>query len=210
MLENIEVLYHSSIKFNLEKVIYFDPFKISKNYNDADLIFITHDHYDHFSEEDILKVKNDKTKIIVTTDLKSKSLNLGFFEENIITVIPNQEFSIDNIKVTTIPAYNLNKKFHLKENNWVGYVIEVEGIKYYIAGDTDITDENMNVKCDVAFVPVGGTYTMTYDEAAYLVNKIIPRIAIPIHYGGIVGTMEDAKKFVELLNDNIEGKILLK
>ena len=210
MLENIEVLCHSSIKFNREKIIYFDPFKIEQNYNDADLIFITHDHYDHFSEEDILKVKKDNTKIIVTTDLKEKSLDLGFDQENIITVMPNQEFIVDGINVTTVPAYNLNKKFHPKENNWVGYIIELDGIKYYIAGDTDVTDENMNVKCDVAFVPVGGTYTMTADEAAYLVNNIKPKIAVPIHYGSLVGTKEDANKFIELLNDDIEGKILLK
>ena len=210
MLENIEVLCHSSIKFNREKIIYFDPFKIEQNYNDADLIFITHDHYDHFSEEDILKVKKDNTKIIVTADLKEKSLDLGFDQENIITVMPNQEFIVDGINVTTVPAYNLNKKFHPKENNWVGYIIELDGIKYYIAGDTDITDENMNVKCNVAFVPVGGTYTMTADEAAYLVNRIMPKIAVPIHYGSLVGTKEDANKFIELLNDDIEGKILLK
>lgn len=210
MLENIEVLCHSSIKFNREKIIYFDPFKIEQNYNDSDLIFITHDHYDHFSEEDILKVKKDNTKIIITSDLKEKSLDLGFDQENIITVMPNQEFIVDGINVTTVPAYNLNKKFHPKENNWVGYIIELDGIKYYIAGDTDVTDENMNVKCNVAFVPVGGTYTMTAEEAAYLVNNIKPKIAVPIHYGSLVGTEEDANKFIELLNDNIEGKILLK
>ena len=209
MLENIEVLCHSSIKFSKEKIIYFDPFKVDKNYNDADLIFITHSHYDHFSEEDILKIKKDNTKIVVTSDLNERANNLGFSKENLITVLPNQELVIDGINVTTIPAYNLNKQFHPKSNNWVGYLIELDVIKYYIAGDTDITDENMNLKCDVAFVPVGGTFTMTLDEAANLVNNIKPKIAIPTHYGSIVGTKEDGNKFVELLNDDIEGKILL-
>lgn len=210
MLENIEVLYHSSIKFNKGKIFYFDPYKIDKNYNDADLIFITHDHYDHFSEEDILKIKKGSTKIIVTSDLKEKSIDLGFDEENIIIVVPNQELILDGIKVNTIPAYNLNKKFHPKENNWVGYIIELDEIIYYIAGDTDVTDENMNVKCDVAFVPVGGTFTMTPDEAANLINHMKPKIAIPTHYGSLVGTKEDGDKFIKLLNNDIEGRILLK
>ena len=209
MIDDIEVLCHSSIKFSKEKIIYFDPFKVDKNYNDADLIFITHSHYDHFSEEDILKIKKDNTKIVVTSDLNERANNLGFSKENLITVLPNQELVIDGINVTTIPAYNLNKQFHPKSNNWVGYLIELDVIKYYIAGDTDITDENMNLKCDVAFVPVGGTFTMTLDEAANLVNNIKPKIAIPTHYGSIVGTKEDGNKFVELLNDDIEGKILL-
>ena len=210
MINNIEVLCHSSIKFNKEKIIYFDPYKIDKNYYDADLIFITHDHYDHFSEEDILKIKKGTTKIIVTSDLKEKSIDLGFDEENIIIVVPNEELILDGIRVNTIPAYNINKQFHPKENNWGGYIIELDGIRYYIAGDTDVTDENMNVKCDVAFVPVGGTYTMTADEAAYLVNNIKPKIAVPIHYGSLVGTKDDANKFIELLNEGIEGRILLK
>lgn len=210
MIDNIEVLCHSSIKFSKEKIIYFDPFKTNQNYKDADLIFITHSHYDHFSEEDILRVKKNSTKIIITSDLKEKTIDLGFDENDIIVVLPNQELEVDNIKINTIPAYNTNKQFHPKENNWVGYIIELDSIKYYIAGDTDVTDDNMNITCDVTFVPVGGTFTMTYSEAANLVNHIKPKIAIPTHYGSIVGDKEDGNKFIDLLSDDIDGRILLK
>ena len=209
MLENIEVLCHSSIKIKKEKTIYFDPFKITENYNDADIIFITHDHFDHYSEEDIEKVKKEDTIIVVPESLYEKVLQDGFKKEYIITVIPNRNYQLKGIKFETIPAYNLNKKFHPKENNWVGYILEINDIKYYIAGDTDITEDNKKVKCDVAFVPIGGTYTMDFKEASELVNEIKPKIAIPIHYGEIVETKEDAQNFIKLLNQKIEGKILI-
>ena len=206
MLENIQVLYHSSIKINKEKVIYIDPFKIEDDCHDADIIFITHSHYDHYSEEDIKKIIKEDTKIIVTSDLKEKTENITN-SENIIVVQPNEKYFVEGISFETIPAYNTNKQFHPKQNNWVGYVIELNGLKYYIAGDTDITEENKQIKCDVAFIPVGGTYTMTAKEAADLVNIIKPKIAVPIHYGSVVGTNQDAEDFVNLLDYGIEGKI---
>ena len=211
MLKGIECLGHSTIKINKNnKIIYIDPYNISDSINDADYIFITHNHYDHFSEEDIKKVKNNETIIIIIEDLYTNTLKLGFNGMNIITVKPNENYQVEGIKFSTIPAYNTNKTFHPKENNWVGYIIELEGSKYYIAGDTDITDENKKVKCDVAFVPVGGTYTMDFKEAAHLINEIKPKIAVPIHYGSIVGTIQDATDFVKLLHPNIKGIILIK
>lgn len=209
MLENIEVLYHSSIKINKGLVIYIDPFKIHEKSNDADLIFITHDHYDHYSEDDIDMIKKDDTVIVVPKTLLSEVLREGFNQDNIIAVEPNREYFAKRIKFETVPAYNINKSFHPKGNGWGGYIIELEGNKYYIAGDTDATEEAKNVKCDVAFVPVGGTYTMDSNEAAELVNVIKPKIAVPIHYGSIVGTREDAENFVKLLNEEIKGRILL-
>ena len=209
MLENIEVLYHSSIKIAKEKIIYIDPFKINKNYNDADIIFITHDHYDHYSEEDIDKVINEKTTIVIPEELLTKLLRKGINRSDIITVEPNKKYTVQGIKFETIPAYNVNKTFHPKENEWVGYIIEIKGIRYYIAGDTDITEENRKVKCDVAFVPVGGTYTMNFKESAELINEIKPKVAVPIHYGSVVGTKQDAENFVELLEQEIKGEILM-
>lgn len=205
MLENIQVLCHSSIKISNEKVIYIDPFKIDKHYNDADIIFITHDHYDHYSEEDIDKVYKEDTVIVIPEELLTKVLKKGFKQDYIITVKPNQKYMIDEIKFETIPAYNINKQFHPKKNEWVGYIIEIKGYRYYIAGDTDITPENKNIKCDVAFVPVGGTYTMDFKEAANLINEIKPKIAVPIHYGSVVGTKQDAIDFIKLLNPTIKG-----
>ena len=210
MLENIEVLYHSSIRINKEKIIYIDPFKINKNYNDADIIFITHDHYDHYSEEDIDKVINENTTIIIPDELLTKLLRKGINKNAIITVEPNKNYMVQGIKFETISAYNTNKTFHPKEDGWVGHIIIINGIRYYIAGDTDITEENKQVKCDVAFVPVGGTYTMDFKEAASLINEIKPKIAIPIHYGSIVGTEQDAIDFIRLLHPEIKGIILMK
>ena len=210
MLENIEVLYHSSIRINKEKTIYIDPFKIDRNYNDADIVFITHDHYDHYSEEDIDKVINENTTIIIPEELLTKLLRKGINKNAIITVEPNKNYMVQGIKFETIPAYNTNKTFHPKKNGWVGYIIIINGIRYYIAGDTDITEENKKVKCDVAFVPVGGTYTMDFKEAASLINEIKPKIAIPIHYGSIVGTEQDAIDFIRLLHPEIKGIILMK
>ena len=210
MLENVEVLYHSSIKIKDNKIIYIDPFKIDKDYNDADIVFITHDHFDHYSEEDIDKVINENTIIIIPEELLTKILRKGINKNAVITVESNKEYMVQGIKFETIPAYNTNKTFHPKENGWVGYIIIINGIRYYIAGDTDITEENKQVKCDVAFVPVGGTYTMDFKEAASLINEIKSKIAIPIHYGSIVGTEQDAIDFIRLLHPEIKGIILMK
>ena len=201
---DIKVLCHSSIKIESEgKIIYFDPFRIKEDKNDADIIAITHSHYDHFSEEDINKVKNEKTKILVTSDLLDRTLELGFKKENITIVLPNNLYTVLGIEISTIPAYNTNKKFHPKDNNWVGYLLRLENQVIYISGDTDITEENKKVKCDIALVPIGGTYTRTYDEAAELINIIRPKLVIPTHYAEIVGEKEEAKKFQRLISSSI-------
>ena len=208
MLDNIEVLIHSSIKFSKDIIIYFDPYKINKDYHDADIIFITHSHYDHYSPLDIKKVIKNNTIIVCPEDVKEELLKLNI--KNIIEVVPNKDYEVLNIKFKTIPAYNINKNFHPKENNWVGYLINYNNVKYYIAGDTDITEENKNIICDVAFVPIGGTFTMDYKEAANLINEIQPKIAVPTHYGLIVGNKDDGIKFSKLLNNSIECKIYIK
>ena len=209
MLDNIEVLYHSSIRIKKDLVIYFDPFKINKEYNDADIIFITHNHYDHYSPEDIKKVRKKDTVVVAPIDLLDDLLLLLFAKESIILVKPDEKYNVKGIDFKTIRAYNINKNFHLKEYNWVGYLVTIKDIIYYIAGDTDVTDENKQVKCDVAFVPVGGTYTMDYKEAAKFVNEIKPKIAVPTHYGEVVGSKEDGKNFSRLLNSNIKYKIYI-
>ena len=132
MLENIEVLCHSSIRFNKGLIIYFDPFKINKDYHEADIIFITHSHYDHYSEEDISKVIKDNTTIVVPKDLEDMVLQFGFAKEHIIVVSPNEEYSVLGINFKTIPAYNANKNFHPKSNEWVGYIVNLDQTTYYI------------------------------------------------------------------------------
>ena len=135
--------------------------------------------------------------------------DIGLLERSIFDVSPDNYYLKDNLDFKTVPAYNVNKNFHSKEKNWIGYILRLKDVSYYIAGDTDITEENRKVKCDVAFVPVGGTYTMTAKEAADLVNEINPKIAVPIHYGLIVGTKEDADIFKENLNGNIKCEIMI-
>ena len=205
----IKVNIQSSILIDDKVKVYFDPLKMDKRH-DADYIFITHSHYDHFSKEDILNLKNDNTVIVCPYDIYDLCLEMGFKKENVFKIKPLDEYDFGIIKFKAIYAYNINKPFHPKENNWVGYLLEYNNIKYYIAGDTDITKENQNIVCDVAFVPIGGVYTMDYQEAAKLINKIKPRIAVPIHYGLIVGNKDDGIKFSKLLNNNIECKIFIK
>lgn len=206
-MNGLSINCHSSIRIVSDKVIYFDPFQIEENLNDADVIFFTHDHYDHVSEDAIKKVIKKDTILIgpKTCEEKIKSIANNEF----IDVLPNKSYSIFNINFETIPAYNTNKAFHPKENNWVGYIIDVDGLRYYIAGDTDITLESLKVNCDVALVPIGGTYTMTYEEAAKLINEIKPRIVIPTHYGSIVGDKVDGLKFKELIDSDIKCIVLM-
>ena len=210
MLEKTEVLCHSSIKITKGSIIYFDTFKIDKEYHDADIIFITHSHYDHYSKEDINKVRKEDTQIVAPLDLLDNLLTLGFTKDSITLVKPNENYTVKGLSFKTIPTYNTNKNFHPKANNWVGYLVTIDNITYYIAGDTDITTENKQVKCDVAFVPVGGTYTMDNKEAAELINEIKPKVAIPIHYGKIIGNISDGQNFAKLINKEIECKIFIK
>ena len=207
----ITVNCQSSIKITGKKVIYFDPLKLESKEKDADFIFITHTHWDHFSKDDILKIKNEGTKIIGPRDILEDCLKLGFKENNIITVVPNERKIIENISFKTVPAYNKIKNFHPKQNNWVGYVITINQVTYYIMGDTDALEENQNINCDIVFSPIGGKYTMDSKEAAQFINILNPKKVIPIHYGLIVGTKNDLEEFKKLVNDSIEveEKIIL-
>ncbi len=208
-MQNLEVITHSAIKIKGDYVIYVDPYNINKESHDADYIFCTHSHYDHFSKQDILKVKKDSTYYIVTQDLLNDVKDLALDENHITVVAPNKEYIVNGLAFKTVRAYNQNKEFHKKENNWVGYVINVNSCIYYIAGDTDFLDELKSIKCDVALLPVGGHFTMNAKEAATLANCIMPKYAIPTHYGSVVGTKQDAKTFVSLLDKNIKGEILI-
>lgn len=208
MKAQVEVLYHSSIRIAGEKILYFDPFKIDQNYNDADYIFCTHSHFDHFSKEDILKVKKDDTIIITVKSSEKEALDIVNDKEKVIIVEPNQKFTLDGIEVQTTYAYNKNKNFHPKQNKWVGFIVTLGKETYYIAGDTDDVEEIQNIACDVAFIPIGGTYTMDYKEAAEYANKINAKIVVPTHYGAIVGEKADGEKFKELVNSK-EVKLLL-
>ena len=208
MTNTIDVFTQNSIRIRDErKTIYIDPFKIQEVHHDADLIFITHDHYDHFSPEDIGKVSCSGSVLIVPEKMKTKAAEVADLVGRIETVSPNMSYTIEGISFETVRAYNNLKPFHPKRADWVGYIIESGGKRIYIAGDTDLTKDAREVKCDVALVPVGGTYTMDAKKAAELVNIIKPEVAIPVHYGGIVGTREDAEVFRERVEPPVEVQV---
>jgi len=198
----ITVNCQSSIKITGDKTIYFDPLKIEENH-DADYIFITHTHWDHFSKEDILKIKKEDTLIIGPKDIEEESKNIGFAEEKILTLLPKETKNVNGISFNTVPAYNIGKNFHPKSNNWLGYVLTINNTTYYIMGDTDALEENEKIECDVLLIPIGGTYTMDAKEATEFTNKINPKVVIPIHYGLVVGTKQDLEIFKSQLNKNI-------
>ena len=203
----VEVLCHSSIRIEEGNIVYIDPFQINKDYHDADYVFFTHSHYDHFSPKDIEKVKKEDTIFVVTEDLKEQAETV-FGKERIFVVKPGEKYEMQGLEFETTYAYNENKAFHPKQNQWVGYIITINDKKYYIAGDTDNINEIQNIECDVALIPVGGTYTMDYQEAAQLANRIKATVVIPTHYGSIVGKIEDGENFKKLVT-NKEVKILI-
>ena len=203
MLDNITINTQSSIRIATDKIIYFDPFKIESEAHDADYIFITHDHYDHFDLESIKKIIKEDT-IVIFPDSMFMKIVPYINRNNARGVNPNEEYNINGLLFSTIPSYNLNKDFHPKANKWVGYLLELEDQKVLVTGDTDATEELLNTKCDIAFVPIGGTYTMTYEEAAKAINTIKPKVVIPTHYGSIVGNKSDEQAFANLLHNDIE------
>lgn len=209
MLDNVYLFCQSSIKIQKSKTIYFDPFKMEEEYHDADIIFVTHDHFDHFDVGSINKIIKDDTKIVVPTILLNQAKEL-FDESKIIVVEPNNDYSIDGIDVHVMPSYNINKQFHPKEKNYVGYIVSLDNISYYAMGDTDAIDEAKNVKCDVLFIPIGGTYTMDVNEASTLTNIMKPKVVVPIHYGSVVGKLSDGNDFKNIINQDIECVLLMK
>ena len=194
---NIEWLGHSGFVFKNDKIIYIDPFKLGSSPEKADIILIGHEHYDHCSIEDIKKIIKPETIIVTVADCQSKLS--GMTVANVTLMVPGNKVNVKGTMIEAVPAYNTNKKFHPKENEWVGFVVTINGKRVYHAGDTDYIPEMKNLKnIDMALMPVSGTYVMTADEAARAVNEFKPKVAIPMHYGsGVAGTIDDAKKFVE-------------
>lgn len=201
MINNIYWLGHDSFYITGSKVIYIDPWEI-KGKEKADMIFISHDHYDHCSPDDVAKISKDSTVIITDADSAKK------LSGNIKVIKPGDNIEVDGVKVTGVPSYNTNKNFHTKDKNWLGFVIELDSVKIYFAGDTDYISEMNNLEVDIAIIPVSGTYVMDAKEAVEAARAIKPKIAIPMHYGKIVGSVDDAEKFAEALKD--EMKIVIK
>jgi len=201
MIENIHWLGHDTFKITGEKTIYTDPYEIKKK-DTADIILITHDHFDHCSPGDVKKIQGPDTIIVTTKDCAKK------LSGNIRTVIPGDTITVDGITIEAVPAYNTNKQFHTKGQGWVGFIFTVDGQRIYLAGDTDHIPEMKDLRVDIALLPVSGTYVMTADEAVQAAIDINPEIAIPMHYGAIVGDKSDAERFAEKLTGKIVVVIL--
>lgn len=208
--DNIEVFTQSSIRIDAGKILYFDPFQQKKDLSDADYIFITHDHYDHFSPDDIAKVVKEDTVFVVPDKMEGAVKEVLPVNGRIICVKPGEKHEMDGFSLETVHAYNNLKPFHPKKAGWVGYIIIYNDTRIYVAGDTDANKDNEKVSCDVALIPIGGTYTMNAKEAAEFINKIKPSVAIPTHYGSIVGSFKDANAFAENVSYDIKVEIKIK
>mgnify|MGYP001568102837 CR=1 FL=1 len=205
---NIEInwLGHDGFKIKNSKIIYIDPFKIKDN-EKADLILITHEHYDHLSLEDLQKISTKNTIIVAAEICKDKFLGLNYKEVKLVK--PGDKLDLDNIKGEAVHSYNPNKQFHPKRDLRVGYILTINKTRIYHAGDTDLIPEMSNLKnIDIALLPVSGTYVMDVNEAVQAVKIIQPKIAIPMHYASIVGTRKDAEEFKNLASKYCKVEIL--
>jgi L-ascorbate metabolism protein UlaG (beta-lactamase superfamily) len=204
----ISWLGHDSFRIKNGKTIFIDPFKIRRTSEKADILLITHEHYDHFSMDDIKKVVNENTTIVTIPAVKKELSSLKVKEVKVVK--PGDKLKLGDVSIDVVPAYNLNKfrelgkVFHPKEDGKAGYIIGIKGVSIYHAGDTDAIPEMKGLKPDIALLPVSGTYVMTPDEAAQAVKMVEPKLAIPMHYGVIVGTERDAQKFKQLATVEVQ------
>jgi L-ascorbate metabolism protein UlaG (beta-lactamase superfamily) len=214
---NINFLGHSGFFIKSSKNIVIDPYNISGNPEKADIILITHSHYDHCSIKDIEKFVKDGTMVISSPDCQSKLTKIENINMQVIEV--GDKINIGGIKIEAVSAYNLNKDFHPKEEGWLGFVVKLKDIIIYHAGDTDFIPEIKNLSGYgkhenefIVFLPVSGKFVMDPEEAAEAASYLKPNLVIPMHYGeGVAGTIEDAERFSEICNEkNINVKILEK
>lgn len=195
LLDRITVNAHSSVRIEAAgKTLYVDPFSLKTAPRDADLIFLTHEHFDHFSPEDIARVGREDTLFVLPESIAEKTSPVTAGRP-VIAVRPGQAGEAAGIPFEAVRAYNPHKRFHPRERDWVGYVLTVDGLRIYIAGDSDLTPEAEAVRCDLALLPIGGTYTMNAAEAAALANLLRPAAVIPIHYGSVAGSPADFETF---------------
>jgi L-ascorbate metabolism protein UlaG (beta-lactamase superfamily) len=205
VLSSMHWLGHDTFRLDCaEGAVYFDPYEISGSPEPAALILATHEHYDHCVAGDIKKLQGPDTVIITESDCAAK------LDGPVKTVKPGQSLEVGGITIQAIPAYNTNKQFHPKANGWLGFVVTVDGVSIYHAGDTDHIPEMAGLEPDIALLPVSGTYVMTAAEAVEAAKAIQPKVAAPMHYGAIVGDAGDAKAFAAALEGQIKVHIFSK
>jgi L-ascorbate metabolism protein UlaG (beta-lactamase superfamily) len=211
-LMNLEFsrIAHDTFRIQGSKVIYTDPFKVTKA-DEADIVLISHEHFDHLSLEDLQKVTSARTTIVASVSCKDGLKRVKVKETKFLE--PGGKLSVGKVEIEAVPAYNVNKfrgpgqVFHPKEDKKLGYVFEMDGTRVYFAGDTDFIPEMKSITCDIALLPVSGTYVMTVQEAVEAAEAIKPKIVVPMHYAAIVGTEGDALKFKSLVK-NCQVEIL--
>ncbi|MFZ0450599.1 MAG: MBL fold metallo-hydrolase [Desulfatiglandaceae bacterium] len=200
-LEKIHWLGHDGFRIDGTRTVYFDPYKIESG-PAADLILISHDHFDHCSPEDLAKIQKESSVIITEKDSARK------IKGDVRVVKPGQMETVEDITVTAVPSYNTDKEFHPRKNGWLGFIVHMDGFRIYHAGDTDFIPEMKDMDVDIALLPVSGTYVMTSTQAIEAAKAIRPRWAIPMHYGTIVGDEGDAVSFQKGLEGIVKVKIL--
>jgi L-ascorbate metabolism protein UlaG (beta-lactamase superfamily) len=193
---DIEWLGHASFKIRNSAIIYIDPFKIRET-EKADIILITHEHFDHCSPEDVKRIMGPKTIVIAPADCSSK------IDGHARSLRPGEATEIGKVVVEAVPAYNITKSFHPRQKQWVGYIIAIDGHRIYHAGDTDAVPEMNDIKADIAMLPVGGTYTMDVNEAAKAAEMIRAKYVIPMHYGSVVGDKSDGEKLKQICSCDV-------
>lgn len=191
----------SSICIKGSSTLWFDPWDVPEG-EKADIIFLTHGHFDHFSPEDVISLTKDETAYVVPVRLFAQENGKAVLHPSrSLPVIPLHQYALGEVFFDTVPSYNINKPFHPRKDSWCGFVVTMDGKRIYVMGDSDATPEAENVKCDILLIPVGGTYTMDWEEAAELAAKISPEIAIPTHYGPVAGDPQDGERFMKRLRE---------
>ena len=203
MMGKIFWLGHDAFRIDAKKTIYIDPYELTSGPK-ADVILITHEHFDHCSPDDVEKIRSSETVIVTEKDSAKK------LSGDVRVIRPGDEVSVSNIHIKGVPAYNTDKDFHPQKNGWLGFIIEVKDVKIYHAGDTDFIPEMKDFEVDIALLPVSGTYVMTADQAIKAALAIGPQTAIPMHYGAIVGGEDDAVTFKKGLEGKMDVMILSK
>lgn len=210
MVEKLHWLGHSAFRWDGSKTLYFDPYKLSKDARKSDIIFVSHDHFDHMSKPDLARASGPETVIVTSGACAKELMPAEVGAGKVIAMRPGDSMELDGVSIRAVPSYNLNKPFHKKADKKLGFAVDIDGVSLYHAGDTDLIPEMGGLDVDIAMLPVGGTYTMTADEAAEAAVMCRAKTAVPMHYGTEVGTIDDAKRFEEILRGKVEVKILRK
>jgi L-ascorbate metabolism protein UlaG (beta-lactamase superfamily) len=203
LVNKLHWLGHAAFRIDSDQIIYFDPYQIEAGPK-ADLILITHDHFDHCSPEDVAKIHGPET--VIVTEQNSKERLTG----DIRTLKPGESINVGDTHIAAVPSYNTDKQFHPRKNAWLGFLVEISGITIYHAGDTDFIPEMRQLNADIALLPVSGTYVMSPEQAVKAALAIRPKLAIPMHFGAIVGDSQDAVFFKNSLEGQVDVLILEK